>query len=189
MTNNENIIYAPIEIESEEQLRDLGYTWQDCRTWKIGVTPVKVLLVPADEATRDFLYSELLKKYDHVTRRDRCVVPGTRKAWIQCPEKNHCEDCPFGRNAGDRGPVVLSLDVLMGEGFDLISYESVSDIAERQVEMETVMRRLWEANPQFPKIVVQRAEGFTAEEIAQNLGVCRATLYRFLQQIREIASA
>ena len=30
MTNSEEIIYAPIEIESADQLHVLGATWKDC---------------------------------------------------------------------------------------------------------------------------------------------------------------
>ena len=37
----EEIIYAPIEIESADQLHALGATWADCRTWRIGVTRSK----------------------------------------------------------------------------------------------------------------------------------------------------
>ena len=59
MTNSEEIIYAPIEIESADQLHALGATWEDCKTWKFGHEYIKVLLVPADEEVRDYLVKEL----------------------------------------------------------------------------------------------------------------------------------
>ena len=82
---NEEIIYAPIEIESADQLHALGATWEDCKTWRIGVTPVKVILVPADQETRDFLIQDLRRKYVNRNRQTRCQVPGKYNRPVTCP--------------------------------------------------------------------------------------------------------
>ena len=187
MTNKEEIIYAPIEIESADQLHALGYRWEDCKTWKFGVTPVTVLLVPADRETSAFLIDQLNRKYAHVNRGTRCKVPGTRKPLISCPEWNSCNSCPYGKQPEDRQSHTVSLDQLLEDGFDLESDDSTSSRALASLELDRIFRLLQGENPLYVQIVRLRAAGYTSDEIARMTGISRATLFRYYQRIRELA--
>ena len=83
MTNSEEIIYAPIEIESADQLHALGATWEDCHIWKFGPEHVRVLLVPANVETREFLVNELNSRHSRNLRNRRCMIPGKWTAQLQ----------------------------------------------------------------------------------------------------------
>lgn len=186
---NEEIIYAPIEIESADQLHALGATWEDCRTWTIGVTPVKVYLVPADQATRDFLMQDLRRKYVNLHRQTRCLVPGKNNRPITCPARNHCDRCPYGLNADDRGSKTVSLDILLEDGYEEGSADTTADPVISSIYLEDVLRRLREENPVFLDIVYLRADGLTLDEISERLNIPRTTLHRMLQKIRRIAES
>ena len=50
------VVYgAPLEITDKHQLHDLGLTWNNCRTWRVGADRVKVHLTPSNRETHDFL--------------------------------------------------------------------------------------------------------------------------------------
>ncbi len=189
MTNSEEIIYAPIEIESAEQLHALGATWEDCKTWRIGARPVTVFLVPADEATRDFLLKELQAKYEHYSRHTRCLVPGLRKALITCPEWNRCDQCPYGRVKDPEGSSPLSLDALIENGFEMEAGDSTAASAETCIELENILNRLYEENPDFVRLVTLRAKGYTVDEIVSFMHISRATFFRMQKEIRRIAES
>lgn len=50
---------APMEVESGEQLKTLGLTWDDIKTWHYGVTGIPVRPTPSDEATAEALQHDL----------------------------------------------------------------------------------------------------------------------------------
>ena len=184
---NEEIIYAPIEIESADQLHALGATWEDCKTWRIGVTPVKVILVPADQETRDFLIQDLRRKYVNRNRQTRCQVPGKYNRPVTCPAKNHCDCCPYGLNVSDRGDRTISLDSLLEDVYEAGGTDTTADPVVSSMYLEDVLRRLREEKPVFLDIVYLRADGLTLDEISERLNIPRTTLYRMLQKIRKIA--
>ena len=189
MTNSEEIIYAPIEIESAAQLHALGATWEDCKTWRIGVTPVKVVLVPSNQETRDFLIQEMRRKYVNRHRQTRCLVPGRNNRPVTCPERNHCDCCPYGMNADDRNSKVVSLDSLLEDGYEEGSDDTTADPVVSSMYLDDVLRHLREENPVFLDIVYLRADGLTLDEISAKLSIPRTTLHRMLQKIRQIAES
>lgn len=188
MTNREEIIYAPIEIESAAQLHALGATWEDCKTWKFGHEYIKVLMVPADEEVRDYLVKELNRRHSRDLRSSRCMIPGRRSAYIQCPSENSCLNCPFGRAREVCQRQVLSLDSLMEEGFDPAGEDTTSKRAEDTIELDRILTRLREEDPRMLDLVYLKAAGYRSQEIADRLGISRRTYVRLEQKIREIAS-
>ena len=188
MKNTENeVIYAPIEIESEEQMRDLGLKQEDCRTWKIGNSRVLVYLVPANQETRDFLLAELYTRHTQERRKNRCVVPGLRKAWIQCPSENSCSDCPYGYQYVEGGARCLSLEKMLEDGFDSSGWDDTSDTVTNREELRCLYELLNEADPNLVRIVELQAAGFSVAEIADKMGVSQPTVYRALQKIHQLA--
>ena len=188
MTNKEEIIYAPIEIESADQLHALGATWADCKTWRIGMTPVKVYLVPADQEVRDYLMQELRKKYSNQNHQGRCKIPGKRKTLIDCPLTNRCASCPYGTDGSLRQGRTVSLDEMLEEGYDQAGLDTASEQAENRIELEHILRCLREENPLYPEIVRMRASGYSPIEISEKIDVNVRTVHRMLQKIRRLAS-
>ena len=186
--DNEEIIYAPIEIESADQLHALGATWEDCRTWTIGVTPVKVYLVPADQATRDFLIKEMQLKYSKVSRQSRCMVPGKKKSWITCPESNHCTACPYHRARGDGAVETVSLDSLMEDGIEYGGTDVTAEQAEAACELDLLIQILSEENPRYVRLVQLLEAGYTVPDIAVKLNRSPKTIYRLIGEIRRVAA-
>ena len=189
MTNSEEIIYAPIEIESADQLHALGATWEDCKTWRIGVTPIKVVLVPSNQETRDFLIQEMRRKYVNRHRQTRCLVPGRYNRPVICPERNHCDCCPYGMNADDRSSKVVSLDSMLEDGYEEGSDDTTADPVVSSMYLEDVLRHLRGENPVFLDIVYLRADGLTLDELSGRLNIPRTTLHRMLQKIKRIAES
>ena len=186
--DNEEIIYAPIEIESADQLHALGATWDDCKTWRIGVTPVKVILVPADQETRDFLIKEMQNKYSKVSRRSRCVVPGKKKSWITCPESNHCTACPYHREGGNGAVETVSLDSLLEDGIEYGGTDVTAEQAEAACELELLIQILSEVSPRYVRLVRLLGAGYTIPEIAVKLDCSPKTVYRLIREIRRVAA-
>ena len=185
---NKEIIFAPIEIESEEQLRDLGISRKDCSTMKIGFMKIPVYLVPADQDSRDFLVHELRVKYAHKDRQSRCQVPGKIKDWIRCPETNCCVFCPYGKENRQNASRDCSLDELMEEGFDHSDGKCLEDQVEMSVLLENLFTILRSENPLFPKVISLVADGHTLSEVAEILGISRGTVVNYLRRIRTIAA-
>ena len=187
MTNNDTIFYAPIEIESAEDLKFFGITRKDCCTWRVGITPVLVYLMPSNEETRDYLVQELKRKYTKRTREYRCQVPGKQKAWITCPESNHCSSCPYGSDGTRRQGRCVSLDALLEEGYDCAAPDFTEERVGNRAELEDLLALLREVNPDYVKIVELLAAGFSVAEIATSLHTNVSSVYRSLKKIRTLA--
>ena len=103
---------------------------------------------------------------------------------ITCPARNHCDRCPYGLNADDRGSKTVSLDSLLEDGYEEGSADTTADPVISSIYLEDVLRRLREENPVFLDIVYLRADGLTLDEISVRLNIPRTTLHRMLQKIR-----
>lgn len=183
---NEEIIYAPIKIESADQLHALGATWDDCRTWRIGVTPVKVYLVPADQAPSDFLISELERKYAKRFRSVRCLVPGKIKEWIRCPECNKCNACSYGRSADDHEGTTVSLELLLESGYESATEDITAERSENELLLEEILNKLRSLNPVYVDIIHLKAAGYKTTEIASKLGISQPTVSRMVRKTQKL---
>lgn len=188
MSQNEEIIYAPIEIESEDQLRALGATWDDCRTWRFGTHPVIVYMVPANQETRDYLIEELQHKYSKTFRKNRCLVPGKQKSWIPCPESNHCQNCPYENRPEDRQRKWISLDQMQEDGYEPGTGDITAERGEAAVLLDQILKRLREKNPAYLSTIRMLADGYSVSEIARVHYRSTQTIYLWLEDIRRIAN-
>ena len=186
MTDKEEIIYAPIEIESAEQLHDLGATWKDCRTWKIGVVPVTVYLVPANQETRDYLLQELRDKYANRSHEFRCQVPGRKRKLIACPLTNCCSACPYGRDPEEHYDGTISLDQMMEDGCEPVTDDLTASRGDTDILLESVCDQLRRDNPMVLSVVRLLLEGYTVTEISERLHKPLSTVYRWLKEIRHM---
>ena len=182
------VYYAPIEIESPEQLETLHITWADVRTWHVGPIPVRVYPVPADRETSEYLTAELRAKYYARYESSRCMVPGTRKALIRCPSENKCAACPYGRFERETSSD-LSLDALQEEGFDQPSTEDPNQEVSARMELEEILSRLNAEDPRLVQIIELKSAGYSVEEISARVSISAPAVYRALKKIRTIAES
>ena len=117
------IFAAPIEIEENAESRarqfaSLGITWKQVRDYPIGSKKVKVHYVPADEATYHLLTNDLGNKYRDAFRKSRCLIPGTLKPLIRCPDENKCAECPYPDCREKHQANEISYDAIIESGFE-----------------------------------------------------------------------
>ena len=187
---SEEIYFAPIEIESPDQLESLNITWKDCRTWRIGNRPITVYLVPANKETSDYLTAQISKKYKAESRATRCMIRGRRKALIRCPDEYSCSSCPFGRERGDQLAAIISLESLAEGGIDFadtgISMEDELENAERYNEIIQVLRSV---DPKLVELLRMRLEGFSVAEIARTTGRSETAIRKALKKIAKLVGS
>lgn len=191
-TKNENgdtIYYAPIEIIDNEDLRNYGITWGDCKTLHFGTSDrVRVYLFPTtNKELADFQWAEINTKHSRGYRSTRCNVPGKRGGLIQCPDTNKCNECPYGRRPEDRKPNTISLDRLSESGYE----EAVEDreMTARLAWMEFERLKVWMDAKDLniaKAIILKEMHGYKVSEIAEELGIDERQVYYCLQQAKDI---
>lgn len=183
---------APLEIEDDSQFEVAGMRDYPVRTWHVGEKPVKVVLVPSNQATYKYLIQQIRKKYLANYRLMRCQVLGKRGKLIRCPEENKCEDCPFHVNPEDRQSFLIDLSVFCvdedGEYTGEIPFVSGSDTAgeaETAILYELLKVHLNNVDPSLVPVMELTRDGYAPKEISEKLGIPQPTVYKRLRQIRE----
>ena len=181
------VFAAPIEIKHKGQLKSLGITWAQCRTWYIGSDPVTVHLTPADEATYKFLLGELRTKHRKKHRKNRCPVPGKLKPLIPCPECNSCAKCPYPeyRDKHEMQEVVFDdeIKVQRTRSTESPDYHKL----EVKWKIQGACKMMDEQNPLFAKaIILKEYNGYTVPEIAEILHCTEYDVRYYLRRATEI---
>lgn len=185
-----NQVYdAPIRIVSQKDLRNYGITWDDCETLYVGgIEPMKVYMYETDDPKlADSFWKEINVEHHRNCRGTRCLVPGTLKPLIVCPECNKCSECPYGRKPEDRQPRVIDYD----DPEELMSNEGEEFSGMNEAESEMVYDELIAAMRRKDPLI---AEVFTryhtydcdAPEIAAELGINKRKVYYLKQQAEQI---
>ena len=178
------VVYgAPLEITDEHQLHDLGLTWDNCRTWRVGADRVKVHLTPSNQETHDFLLKELRAQHNKAHREKRCMVPGTRKPMIRCPESNHCTDCPYPAIRDNYKPNTISWDKLI-EDCGEESQPDEHNQLEVKLELQAVVQEINAVNPKFTQAIILKSSGYSAREIAEMMHDTERNAYYFMGQCK-----
>ncbi len=181
---SEETCYAPIEIESKEQMEMLNITWKDVTYYKIGLKFVPVYLVPTNEATREYLLKELNNKYANPTRKTRCIIPGRKQNYVRCRLTRACDCCPYELERMPYDPGLCSLEDLQGEGMEPADDSFPPELV---VELRDLLERIREMNPVFHKVIVMKAAGYPEREISAALGITPAAVQRALGKAQEYA--
>lgn len=178
---------APLEIESKEQLKDLGLTWDQCKEWDIMTEKVTVHVSPADKATADMLLKDLRNKYRRAYRVDRCKIPGKKKALIRCPECNSCKDCPYPQYRDNRQPDNISWDGLIDTGYEEAQENDDLHLAEIRSLLNSVSAEISSVNPKFTEaITLKEFYGYSVKEIAEIMGDTPRNIYFYIAKAKEI---
>ena len=180
---------APIRIVNQKDLRNYGIMWKDCETLYVGgIEPMNVYMYETDDPKlADYFWKEINVEHHRNCRSTRCIVPGTLKPLIVCPECNKCSECPYGRKPEDRQPRVINYDVPE----ELMSNEGEEFSGMNEAESEMVYDELIAAmnrkNPLIAEVFVRfHTYKLKAPEIAAELGIDNRTVYYLKEQGEQI---
>lgn len=180
---------APIRIVDNNDLRNYGITWKDCETLYVGgIEPMNVYMYETDDPKlADSFWKEINVEHHRNCRSTRCLVPGTLKPLIVCPECNKCSECPYGKKNEYRQTRVINYD----DPEELMSNEGEEFSGMNEAESEMIYEELIAAMRRKDPLI---AEVFTryhtydcdAPEIAAELGIDKRKVYYLKQQAEQI---
>lgn len=178
---------APIEIESDEQMIEMGITDRQCRMWSVMKKKVRVHPTPASTEVSDMLLKDLRRKHRQDDRGKRCKVPGKAKPLIRCPESNSCANCPYPEYRDAYQPDNLSWERLIEAGYQEPQGTDEIRQAEIRIMLEEVCAEIRAVNPKFAEaIALRELEGYTVKEIAQIMGDSERNVYYYISKAKEI---
>ncbi|MBQ3803221.1 MAG: sigma-70 family RNA polymerase sigma factor [Oscillospiraceae bacterium] len=175
------ISLAPMEIESVDDMEFMPIDQGIVSRILVGKRWVKVLLVEAEPEVCRLMLADLKKKYNSFYRQHRCLVPGVRKDWIRCPETNHCDACPYGREPEQYDPGLLSLEGMFEDEEDVLDPEFS---VERITEWREMFAALEEVSPEAVRAIKLKIAGFNLQEIADRMGKSVAAVNRLIVKAR-----
>ena len=179
---------APIEILGAEDLALFGITWEDCRFLNYGGQRLRVYFFPtANRAFAEDQWRYLSTRHSAEYAAGRCMVPGVRRAFKRCPDRNSCARCPYGRSPDQKQPPVISLNSLLEDGFDVPSDQSAEAPALSKLEYEALRARMDAEDPRIAAALELRVlGGWRVQEIANALGISGPRVYQLIERAREI---
>ena len=180
---------APMVIEDERQLKEMGLSRSRCRTWRSGREKRLVYLTPADQKTFVYLKKEMDAARKRAERNRRCLVPGTRNDFVRCPECRRCDQCPFGREGEIRTERMVSREKLLEKDLETAVCRDTPEkiILEREMirEVKDRMRRKNERILQAFEMKV--LQGLDVREAAERLGDTGRNVYYYVSEAKRIA--
>lgn len=172
------IYAAPIKIEHEDQLKTLHISWSECRTWRIGNDKVIVHLTPAPKHIYDFLLSELRAKHRDEYRSRRCLIPGTLKPLIRCPECHRCSECPFPEYRDQHQATFISRDAMIESGYEGEADTRMVEQLDAKLRYDEIRELMNKENPLITQVFeLKERDGLSNEEIAAELGITKRQTY------------
>jgi hypothetical protein len=180
---------APIRIVDNNDLRNYGITWKDCETLYVGgIEPMNVYMYETDDPKlADSFWKEINVEHHRNCRSTRCLVPGTLKPLIVCPECNKCSECPYGKKNEYRQTRVINYD----DPEELMSNEGDEFSGMNEAESEMIYDELIAAmnrkNPLIAEVFVRfHTYDLSAPEIAAELGIDKRAVYYLKEQGEQI---
>ena len=180
---------APIRIVDRKDLKNYGITWKDCESFYVGgIEAMNVYMYETDDPVlADCFWKEINVEHHRNCRGTRCLVPGTLKPLIVCPECNKCSECPYGKKNEYRQPRVINYDdpeeLMSNEG------EEFSEMNEAESEMvyDELIAAMNRKNPLIAEVLVRfHTYDLSAPEIAAELGIDKRKVYYLKQQAEQI---
>ena len=195
--NGETLYHAPIEIHDQADLDNYGITWKDCRVISFGGTDRRRVFfydTPSRDLAEDF-WRQLNRDHMERVSAKRCMIPGEKKALVRCATANSCDRCPYGRKPADRERNEISLDRMLENMHEPAGFQdedgSLSGIAGTFHLLLEDLKGIMDAeNPVMMDVLrMKHLEGYTAQEIADQLGCPLRRVYTMLLRIRQLTLA
>lgn len=185
------ITYAyPVEVGSKLEGYDkdtLDYfkiSKNDCHSicyTETDVVYVHYLMISNKDVAQDqwaYLNSRHSREYAH----DRCLIPGTRKNLILCPDTRSCKNCPYSSKKQKR---IISLDKYTYDGNDISEMYSAEDVALANIEQEELIAFLKAEDPRIAKIYRLLQLEYEPKEIAVRLRISQSRVYQLIKKAQE----
>lgn len=176
---------CPMEIKTQDDLRNYGISWHDCRTLHFGDSEgIKVYFLPVEsrELAEDqwrYLDTQHRRKY----RNSRCWVPGRQKEWVRCPDSNICARCPF---KDQKKPPFLSWDRLIASGYEPDAATPAEEQGINNLVCQEIYDMMDSVDIRIAKAVEMKLNGYKGIEIAAELGISSPRVSNLMTRAREI---
>ena len=174
---------APVEIESEEAMRDFGITKKDLVPLMVGTRRVMVYPFPAEPEVCKEMLRALREQYANEARSLRCMVRGVSGRLIRCPAENFCKTCPLAEEF--RRPSRVSLDAVLDSGLEI---EDTNADFHPEIFAEDFISHLEEIDPRYVTMLQMKIDGSSASEISRELSIPYHLVTGAFGKIRRIAS-
>ena len=180
---------APIRIVDRKDLKNYGITWKDCESFYVGgIEAMNVYMYETeDPMLADCFWKEINVEHHRNCRGTRCLVPGTLKPLIVCPECNKCSECPYGKKNEYRQPRIINYDVpeeLMGD--ECNEFSGMNE-AESEMVYDEIIAALRRKDPLIAEVFTRyHTYDYDAPEIATELGIDKRKVYYLKQQAEQI---
>ena len=181
--NGIEVYAAPILIEKnaenrKSQFEAMGITQDDCRTWRIGSEKVIVHLTPAPKHIYDYMLNELRTKHRDKYREKRCLIPGTLKPLISCPECNRCWECPYPEYRDKHQSNQISYEKMLELGDEAGGDTRMIEQLDAKLQYEEIREIMNNENPLITQVFeMKESDGLSNEEIAAELGITKRQTY------------
>ena len=136
--NGEILYDAPVVIRDKADMSNYGITHDDCKYLHLGRSQ-RILVYfykTPNRAFAEYQWECLNNMHSSGYNSTRCIVPGTRKPFVKCPDTNKCSQCPYGRTPETKQAAFVSFDELVDSGWEPAPEETVERqvIAKREYE-------------------------------------------------------
>ena len=179
--NGEILYDAPVVIRDKADMSNYGITHDDCKYLHLGRSQ-RILVYfykTPNRAFAEYQWECLNNMHSSGYNSTRCIVPGTRKPFVKCP------DTTYGRTPETKQAAFVSFDELVDSGWEPAPEETVERqvIAKREYEE---LRALMDAEDIR---IAQALEakvlfGYSVKRIAQDLGVSEPRVYQLIARAK-----
>lgn len=177
---------APMEIKDQADLDAYGITWDDCRTLNFhGSENVTVYFFKTDNrAFAEFQWRYIDSQHSRGFASARCMIPGTRKPWVRCPDTVSCAKCP---HKADRKPPFISWDRLVATGYEPVAGAPADEQAIARLEYQAIRALMVGEDPRIARAFeMKELMGYKADEIAAELHISSARVYQLIARAKAI---
>ena len=187
--NGEILYDAPVVIRDKADMRNYGITDDDCKYLHRGSSErVRVYFFKTtNRAFAEYQWEGLNNLHSSGYYSTRCIVPGTRKPFVKCPDTNKCSECPYGRTPETKQVPVVSWDGLLDSGWEPAPAESVEHQVMAKLEYQAI-RFLMDAEDPRIALAFEAKElyGDSVKAIAADLGVSEPRVYQLIKRAKAI---
>ncbi len=187
--NGEILYDYPVEIKDQDDMRNYGITQDDCKYLPFnGSEKVRVYFMKtSNKELANYSWAYVNSKHSRGFASTRCMVEGTRKAFIKCPTTNSCRNCPYGYTEDTRRAPVISMDKLQEDCVELFDSASVEAQAIEKIEYEEIRERMDQEDHRIA-IAFEAKELMNepVKDIAIHIGVSVPRVYQLLNRAKII---
>ena len=184
--NGEILYDAPIEIKDQQDLKNYGITWSDCRTLNFhGSDKVTVYFFKTENrAFAEYQWSYLDTQHSRGYASVRCMIPGKRKSFIKCPDTVSCATCPY---KDKKQSPIISWNSLAETGYEPADSAPVDEQVGAKMEYESIKAVMDAEDTRIARAFeMKELQGYSVREIAAGLQISQPRVYQLIARAKAI---